>query len=78
MAPIPVFVKWAGDTAVITLDNVGFPGGDSYSARVLIYGNTYAGSWSGGNHAGLLNGLITTATNPPAAPQPSASKSQNP
>jgi hypothetical protein len=59
VAPIPVQVKWAGDTPVITLDNVGIPGGNSYSARVLIYNKTYAGTWSGGDHAGLLNGVIT-------------------
>lgn len=51
VAPIPVFVKWAGDTPVITLDNIGLPGGNSYSARVLVYGKTYAGTWSGGDHA---------------------------
>jgi len=60
VAPIPVFVKWAGDTPVITLDNVAMPGGkNSYSARVLIYEKTYAGTWSGGDHAGLLNGVIS-------------------
>jgi len=59
VAPIPVFVKWAGDTPVITLDNIGMPGGNSYSARVLIYDKTYAGTWSGGDHAGLMNGIIT-------------------
>lgn len=64
VAPIPVEVKWAGDTPVITLDSVGMPGGNSYSARVLIYGQTYAGTWSGGNHAGLLNGIITNETEP--------------
>ena len=58
-APIPVLVKWAGDTPVLTLDNVGLPGGESYSARVLICDKTYAGTWSGGDHAGLLNGVIT-------------------
>jgi hypothetical protein len=59
VAPIPVLVKWAGDTPVITLDNVAIPGGGAYSARVLIYDKTYAGTWSGGDHAGLLNGVIT-------------------
>jgi hypothetical protein len=59
VAPIPILVKWAGDTPVITLDNVGLPGGSSYSARVLIYNNTYAGTWSGGDHGGLMNGVIT-------------------
>lgn len=53
-------VKWAGDTPVITLDDVGMPGDKSaYSARVLVYDKTYAGTWSGGGHAGLLNGVIT-------------------
>ena len=59
VAPIPVKVKWAGDTPVIVVDDVGLPGGNAYSARVLIYEKTYAGTWSGGDHGGLLNGIIT-------------------
>ena len=58
-APIPVHVKWAGDTAVIIVDDVGVPGSGTYSARLLIYRDTYAGSWSGGDHGGLMNGVIT-------------------
>ncbi|MEY2407519.1 MAG: hypothetical protein QOF48_189 [Verrucomicrobiota bacterium] len=58
-APIPVKVKWAGDTAVIIVDEVGVSNSGSYSARLLIYKNTYAGSWSGGDHGGLMNGIIT-------------------
>ena len=58
VAPIPVQVKWAGDTAVITVDKVSIPGGGTYSSRVLIYNNTYAGTWSGGDHVGLLSGAI--------------------
>ena len=60
VAPIPVQVKWAGDTPVIIVDKVGVPGGGTYSARVLIYEKTYAGTWTGGDHGGLLNGVITT------------------
>jgi hypothetical protein len=59
VAPIPVQVKWAGDTALIIVNNLTIPGGGTYSARVLIHEGTYAGTWSGGNHGGLLNGLIT-------------------
>ena len=59
VAPIPVQVKWAGDTPVIVVDKVGIPGGATYSARVLIYEKTYAGTWSGGDHGGLLSGVIT-------------------
>lgn len=57
--PIPVKVKWAGDTPVIMVNDFAIPGGGTYSARVLIYDDTYAGTWSGGDHGGLLNGVIT-------------------
>ncbi len=57
-APIPVQVKWAGDTPVIIVDDVGVPGSGTYSARVMIYDHTYAGTWSGGDHGGLMNGFI--------------------
>ena len=59
IAPIPVRVKWAGDTPVIVVDNVGIPGGATYSARVLFHANTYSGTWTGGSHGGLLHGVIT-------------------
>ena len=58
--PVPVQVKWAGDTPVITVDGMAMPGGKTaYSARVLVYDKTYAGTWSGGDHVGLMNGIIT-------------------
>ena len=60
-APVPVQVKWAGDTPVIIVDNIGFPGTAKYSARVMIYGDTYAGTWSGGDHGGLMHGVIIKA-----------------
>jgi hypothetical protein len=64
--PIPVKVLWAGDTAVIIVDNLQIPGagnygGAAYSARVMIHDGTYAGTWSGGDHGGLLSGLLTKA-----------------
>jgi hypothetical protein len=59
--PIPVKLKWAGDTPVITVDNLKIPGGGTYSARVLVYDHTYAGTWSGGDKVGLLSGMITNA-----------------
>jgi len=57
--PIPAQVKWAGDTPVLILDQLSLGVGPAYSARVLIYDKTYAGTWNGGGLAGLLNGLIT-------------------
>jgi hypothetical protein len=56
--PVPVQVKWAGDTPVITLDKVSIPGMGTYTARVLVYEKTYAGTWSAGDHGGMLHGLI--------------------
>lgn len=60
-APIPVQVRWAGDTPVIVVDDVGVPGSGKYSARVLIHQDTYAGTWSGGGVRGLMSGVITRA-----------------
>lgn len=72
VVPVPVQVKWAGDTAVIVVDKMTIPGagygGAAYSARVLIHEGTYAGTWSGGDHGGLMNGVITK--DKPAGPAP--------
>lgn len=51
-------VKWAGDTPVISVTNVAFPGLGTYSARVVIYGDQYAGTWSGKDHGGQMFGRI--------------------
>ena len=56
--PVPVYVKWAGDTPVISLTDLAIPGLGTYTARVVVYGDTYAGTWSGGDHGGLMNGVI--------------------
>lgn len=56
--PVPVQVKWAGSTPVITLEKVALPGLGTYSARVLVHEGTYAGTWSGPGVAGMLHGLI--------------------
>ncbi len=55
--PFPVRVQWAGETPVITVDNLTAPGG-VYSARVMIFDKTYTGTWTAGSHGGLLHGLI--------------------
>ncbi|MBX7211652.1 MAG: hypothetical protein K1X78_25315 [Verrucomicrobiaceae bacterium] len=57
--PVPVQVRWAGDTPVICVTDFAIPGGGTYSARVLIYAGTYAGTWTGKDHGGLLHGAIT-------------------
>jgi hypothetical protein len=56
--PLPLKVLWAGDTPVITLDQVPVPGLGTFNARVLISGNEYAGTWNGKDHGGHLFGNI--------------------
>lgn len=50
--PIPVTVKWAGDTPVIEITDFGIPGMGTYTARVVLYRDQYAGTWSGQNGVG--------------------------
>lgn len=59
--PVPVKVKWAGDTPVITLTDVGVPGLGTFTARVLVYRNQYAGTWSNKDHGGQMWGVIERA-----------------
>ncbi len=62
--PMPLEVKWSGDTPVITLTDTQVPGFGKFTSRVLIYRDHYAGFWSssGDNpHGGHLFGLIERA-----------------
>lgn len=56
--PITLPIKWAGDTPVITVDKMAFPGLGTYTARVMIHDDHYAGFWSGGDHGGHLYGVV--------------------
>lgn len=56
--PITLPIKWAGDTPVITVDKMAFPGLGTYTARVMIYDGHYAGFWSGADHGGHLFGVV--------------------
>ena len=56
--PIALPILWAGDTPVITVNNIGFPGLGTYSARVMIYDDHYAGFWNGADHGGHLFGVV--------------------
>jgi len=56
--PIPVTIKWAGDTPVIEVTDMAIPRMGSYTARVVLYRGRYAGTWSGKDHGGQLFGAI--------------------
>lgn len=57
--PVPVEVRWAGDTPMIQVSDLSIPGlGDEFSARVLFYQGRYAGTWSHGKVGGTMFGRI--------------------
>lgn len=59
--PVPVEVKWAGQTPVITLDKVTLPGYGTFSARVVFHGDRYAGTWQHDDKGGHLFGKVELA-----------------
>ena len=56
--PLTLPIRWAGDTPVICVDDMAFPGMGTYTARVMIYRDHYAGFWTGKDHGGHLYGEI--------------------
>lgn len=59
--PVPVAVKWAGETPVITLDGVAIPGLGTFSSRVVLDRDRYAGTWQHDAVGGHLFGRIERA-----------------
>jgi hypothetical protein len=60
--PIPLEIKWAGDTPIITLTNLAIPGLGTFTSRVVLYENRYAGTWQHGKAGGHLFGKIEKVT----------------
>ena len=56
--PLTLPVHWAGDTPIISIDKMPIPSLGTYTARVMIYSDHYAGFWSGGDHGGHLFGIV--------------------
>lgn len=67
--PVPIYVKWAGETPVLTMDNLTLPGYGTFSTRVVLHGDKYAGTWQHDKVGGHLFGRII-----PPPPAPEASK----
>ncbi len=57
--PLVLPVRWAGDTPMIVVDEVGLPGFGTVSARVMFFADHYAGYWKHGKSGGHLFGVIT-------------------
>jgi subtilisin family serine protease len=58
--PIPITLKvaWAGDTPVMSLSDLTVPGFGTFTARVMFYGDRYAGTWQHGDVGGHMWGRI--------------------
>jgi len=56
--PLKLQVEWAGDTPVITLTDFSIPGLGTFTSRVVIYRERYAGTWQHGKVGGHLFGRV--------------------
>ena len=65
--PLVVPIKWAGDTPVISVTDLSVPGVGTYTVRVVVYRDHYAGTWSGTGHGGVLWGTVSKGTAGPKA-----------
>ncbi len=59
--PIVLPIRWAGDTPVVTVDDLPMPGFGTVSARVMFFEGHYAGYWKHGDHGGNMFGVIHPA-----------------
>ncbi|MBA3485525.1 MAG: hypothetical protein H0T51_27340 [Pirellulales bacterium] len=71
--PLTLPIRWAGDTPMICLDEMPIPGFGTFTARVMIYRDHYAGFWAGKDHGGHLFGVIERADMDGEAPPTSDS-----
>jgi hypothetical protein len=66
--PLTLPIRWAGDTPVIVVDNVGLAGFGTVSARVMFFDGHYAGYWKHGKRGGHLFGTIRPGDEKAAPP----------
>jgi hypothetical protein len=67
--PLEIPVYWAGDTPVISVTDLKIMGMGPFTARVMIYHDHYAGTWShGGQGGGYMWGKIEPADGPTTKP----------
>ncbi len=60
--PMDLKIVFAGNTPVITLDNVWIPGLGTFSSRVLVHQGRYSGTWDHDAVGGHLFGKIEPAS----------------
>jgi hypothetical protein len=62
--PVPIKVYWANDTPVMSLTDLTIPGVGTFTARVMFYGDRYAGTWQHGDVGGHMWGVIESTNAP--------------
>ena len=72
--PLVVQVEWAGDTPMIQVTGMKIPMLGTYTARVLIYRNHYAGMWAGKDYGGHMFGMIVRDKADAAVPKDAGQK----
>jgi hypothetical protein len=60
---LPIEVKWAGDTPVLTLTDYTVPGFGKFTCRIMLYDDQYVGTWNGGDHGGKMFGSLLHDSN---------------
>lgn len=55
---MPIEVRFAGDTPMLLLTDYPVPGFGTFTCRILIYKDRYAGTWAGANHGGHMFGRV--------------------
>jgi hypothetical protein len=70
--PIVLPIRWAGDTPVVTVDDLPLPGFGTVSARVMFSAGHYAGYWKHGDHGGNMFGVIHPAEKEQSKTKPGA------
>jgi hypothetical protein len=59
LPPLPLRVLWAGDTPVISMNDLTIPALGTFSFRVMIHGDLYAGTWKHDDKGGHMTGTIS-------------------
>ena|SRR6185503_20425594 len=57
-ASVNVPVKWAGETAVLSMAQYAIAGQGVFSARILIHNGMYAGTWGSQANGGKMFGMV--------------------
>jgi hypothetical protein len=60
--PVTVPMRWSGDTPLIMMTDTSVPGMGTFTVRVRVYGDQYAGTWQHGTRGGLMSGRIEKTT----------------